>query len=89
MFVVVAVKAKQLPVAAVGRIVVMVVIFVVHRELAQPFARKFTAATSADRREQFQCPFPIALFLLFSVASGLGNDLVQSLATGWSLFGVH
>src|SRR5688500_15409213 len=46
--VVVAIQAEQLPVAAVGRIVVVVVVAVMDGALAQVLAREFPGATSAD-----------------------------------------
>ena len=48
MFDVMAVDAQELPVASVGRVVVVVVVLVVNRELAQLPARELTAAPSAD-----------------------------------------
>ena len=54
MFVVVAVDAQQLPVAAVGRIVFEIMVFVMHRQFAQIFSGKITAAFAADPREDLQ-----------------------------------
>jgi hypothetical protein len=51
MLIVVTVEAKQLPVAAVRRIVVMVVVFVMNRELAQLFAVKLASAVSTNPGE--------------------------------------
>ena len=48
MLVFVAVNAQQLPIAAVARIVVVVVILVMHRELAQPLAGEFARASRSD-----------------------------------------
>ena len=59
--VVVAVNAQQFPVAAVGRIVLVVVVLVVDRQLFQPLTGKLTSATGADMREQRQRPLPITL----------------------------
>jgi hypothetical protein len=47
MLIIVAIETKQLPVAAVCWIIVMVVVLVVNREFPQIFAAKFTATTSA------------------------------------------
>jgi len=52
--VVVAVNTQQLPVAAVGRIVSVIMVFVMDRQLAQFFAGKITAAFCADPREDLQ-----------------------------------
>ncbi len=48
-----AVNAQQLPIAAVRRIVVMVVVLVVDRQFPQAFAFKLTAAMPADPGKQF------------------------------------
>lgn len=48
MLIVMTVETEQLPVAAVRRIIVMVVVFVMDRELAQLFALKLTSAVSTD-----------------------------------------
>lgn len=47
MLAVVAVHAQEFPVAAVGRIIIMVAVFVVHRQLVQFLAGKFPAAPGA------------------------------------------
>ena len=46
--VVVAIDAEVLPVAAVGRVVVVVVVFVMHRELLQVLACERASATRTD-----------------------------------------
>jgi hypothetical protein len=46
--VVVAVEAEQLPIAAIGGIIVVVVVLVMDRDLAQLLAAKFTAAPGTD-----------------------------------------
>ena len=46
--IVVAIKAQQFPVAAVGGIVLMVVVFVMDRELAKLLALEFTTAPRTD-----------------------------------------
>jgi hypothetical protein len=51
MFIVVTVEAEQLPVAAVGRIIVMVVVLVMDRELAQFLPVEFASAVGTDPRE--------------------------------------
>ena len=51
MLVVVTIETEQLPVVAVGRIVVMVVVLVMDRKLAHPFAVKFASAVSTNPRE--------------------------------------
>ena len=48
MLIVVAIKAKQFPVAAIRRVVVVVMVFVVNGELPQVLAAKFAAAALVD-----------------------------------------
>ena len=50
MFVAAAVKAKQLPVATVGRVVVVIVVLVMNGQLTQVRARKLASAPTADPR---------------------------------------
>ena len=47
MLAIVAVHAQQFPVAAVGRIIIVVAVFVVHRQLVQFLTGKFPAAPRA------------------------------------------
>lgn len=62
MFVVVAVQAKQFPVAPVCRIVIVIVILVVDGQFAQAGTLKFTAAACADVWEHAQRAGAVALF---------------------------
>jgi hypothetical protein len=50
----VAVHAKQFPVAAVGRIIIVVAVFMVHRQLVQFLAGKFSSAPGADPRQDLE-----------------------------------
>jgi len=61
MHVIVAGEAEKFPVAAVGGVVVVVVVFVVDSEIAQVFSEEFAAAPSADVGEQRERLFPVAL----------------------------
>ena len=54
MLAVVAVQAQEFPVAAIGRIVVVVAVFVVHRQLVQFPAGKFSPAPGADPRQDLE-----------------------------------
>ncbi len=45
---VVTIETQQLPVAAIGRIVVVVVVLVMDRELTQRFAGKFASAMRTE-----------------------------------------
>jgi len=51
--IVMAVETEQLPVTPVGRIVVVVVVLVMDRELAQLLAVKFASAMRTDPRKHF------------------------------------
>ena len=53
MFVVVAIEAQQLPVAAVGGVVVVVVVAVVNGEFGDVFAGEFALAAAADPGVEF------------------------------------
>ena len=75
--VVVAVDAKQLPVAAVKRIVVVVVIAMMDRELAQILPGEFTRTPSADPRIHLQRFRTIAPLALFRLTARFGDDLLQ------------
>ena len=61
MFVVVAVEAEQLPVAAVGRVVVVVVILVMDGQLAEAPPLELAAASRTEMGKQFQRLLPISL----------------------------
>jgi len=73
---VVAVDTQQLPVAAVGGIVVVVVILVMDRELTQSLARELAPAIRTDPREHPERPLPITLQPPLSVAPGLVDELL-------------
>jgi hypothetical protein len=62
--VVVAVKAEQLPVASVRRIVVVVMVFVVDRELAQLLAVEFPSAMGAEPWKEFERVLSMGLVTL-------------------------
>lgn len=47
MLIIMAIKTKQLPITAVWRIIVMVVVLMMNRELPKIFAAKFAATTCA------------------------------------------
>lgn len=48
MLVIMAVNAQQLPIAAIGRVVVVIMVFVMDRQLAQFFPVKITPAFPAN-----------------------------------------
>jgi len=70
MFVIVAIMAQKLPVAAVPRVIVMVMVFMMNSEFPQPFSFEFTPAAAADMRKYLQGLLAIALHALFLFASG-------------------
>ena len=86
MFVVVAVEAQQLPVGAVLRVVVMVVIAVVHGQLAQALAGKLAGAAAADVRVHLQCLVAVAFF---ACALGLGENAVKLAGGGGGFVAAH
>jgi len=57
MLIVVTVEAEQLPITSVRRIVIMVVVFVMDRELAEFLSVKFSSAVGTDPRKEFERAF--------------------------------
>ena len=72
-----ALETQQFPIAAVRRIVVVVVILVMDGKLAQSFACEFTAASATDVGENLQGFVSISRQPLPSISSSLGNDLIR------------
>jgi hypothetical protein len=89
MLIVMTVNAKELPVAPIGRVVVVVVIPMVNRKLTKPFAGKFTPAARTDPWKQFERFLPVFLFPLLSAAPGIGNHLAQFAFMGLWFLGRH
>lgn len=85
MFVIVAVDAEKLPVTAVRRIVVVVMVLVVDGQLLQPFSRELTTAPGADVREQLERTHPVAGLAHLDIPAQFGQKprLSLSLLTGW------
>ena len=81
MLVVMAVDAEEFPVAAVGRVVVMIVIPVVDRQLAQFPAFEFPGTSGTDMREKFQSLFPVSGLAQLLFLAHPGNDLVVLLVS--------
>lgn len=75
--VIMAVKTQQLPIAAVGWIMVVIVIPVVDSQFVQVLAIEFTGATPANPRVKFQRLLTVILLPLLPVAAGSGDDLIQ------------
>ena len=76
-FVVVAVETQQLPVAAVGWVVVVVMILVMNGEFTQPFPAEFPTTPGADPGIHFKCLFPVGFFALAAALPGLGDYVVR------------
>src|SRR6267143_4347795 len=76
-FVVVAVQAQQLPVAAIGRVVVVIVVPVVDGQFAHVGARELAGAAPADPWVDLQRLFPVAAFALLGGTAGIGDEAVQ------------
>ena len=72
--VVVAVQAKQLPVAAVRRVVVVIVILVMDGEFPEPLPFEFAPAARANPGEQFERALAVTLHPELSLAPGFRND---------------
>lgn len=80
MFVIVAVEAEQFPVAAIGRVVVMVMVAMVHGELGQVAAVEFAPAATTDPGVHLQ-GFGAVSGLAFSLLSlGIGDDFLLFVA---------
>ena len=77
MLVVVAVDAEQFPIAAIRRIVIVIVVAMVHGQFTDIDARKFTRATPADPWIHTQRTIPITMPTLFRRTPRVGNDTVQ------------
>ena len=85
MFIVMTIPAQQLPVAAVRRVVVMIVIPVMDGQFLQPFSAEIASATATDRWEEFERFGPIGLLPVLAISQGLGNDPVP-FTVFWSFF---
>jgi hypothetical protein len=75
--VVMAIQTEQLPVAAVGWIVVVVVIAVVYGQFTQIRARKHSSTAATDPRIDLQRSLAIALHTLVGSASRFGHDPIE------------
>ena len=72
-FVVMAVQAQQLPVAAIGRVVVVIVVPVMNGQLAKVGAFELTRAATADPRIDLERLLSVTLFALCSSTACLGH----------------
>jgi hypothetical protein len=78
MLVIVAIQAEQFPVAAIGRVVVMIVVLVMDRQLAQARTGKLAATSPTNPWEQFKCLLAISGCALIAVPACLGDNTVES-----------
>ena len=83
MFGIVAIEAQQFPVTAVGRVIVVIMIAVMHRESRQIRAAEFPAAAAAYPRIQLQRLLAVRMFAQFPLAPGGGNDLIEPVFAPW------
>ena len=79
----VTVDTQQLPVIAVRRIVVVVVILVMDREFSNFSPREFSPAPGTDPRKNLERSLPIGLLPTLLVAPSLGYNLVRLLGLLW------
>src|SRR6185295_11239270 len=75
--VLVAVHAQELPVAAVGRVVVVVAVLVVHGELAQTLAAELARAAAADPRQDLERLLAVGAGALLLRFFRLGDEVVE------------
>jgi len=75
--IVVAVQTEQFPVAAVGRVVVVVVVAVVHGELLQVLPREFARTAAANPRVNLQRLFAVTQLARLPIAQGLGDHSIR------------
>lgn len=85
MFIVVTVDTQQFPVAAVRRIVIVVVILVMDREFPNPLTRKFAPAPRADPWKHLERSPAVGLLLTLSVIPGFGYDEIQPVGLSFRL----
>ena len=75
--VVVTVQTEQLPIAAIRRVVVVIVITVMNGQLTQIDACEHSSAAATDPRIDLQRALTIALSALVGGASRVGHDSIQ------------
>jgi hypothetical protein len=71
------VQAQQFPVAAIGRVVIVIVVAVMNRQLAKVGVCEFTSAATADPRIDLERLFAVALFAFFGGTAGLDHYAVE------------
>jgi len=81
--IVVTVETEQLPVASVRRIVVVVVVFMMDRELTQLFAGKFPPAVRTDPWEHFEGLIAIGSLCHVSLEEDATCDMERFYLKSW------
>ena len=77
MLIVMAVNAEIFPVAAIGRIVVVIVVFVVHGQFVQVLTSELAPASSAHPGMNLERLRPIVSLAGIAVPDGLGDNSIQ------------
>jgi hypothetical protein len=77
MFIIVTVYAQKFPIAAVGRIIVVVVISVMDCQFAKFFALELASAPRAYPGENLECPFSVTAFSFLAFASRFRRHACQ------------
>jgi hypothetical protein len=85
MLVFVAIDAEQFPVAAVQWVVVVIVIFMMHRELAQAHPGKLATAAPTNPGKQLECALAISSLALIAVPARFRHNAVEPGLVGNSL----
>ncbi len=78
-----AVETEQLPVAAVGRVVVVIVIAVVNCQLTQIRARERSSTAATGPRIDLQRSLAVALGALIGSAPRFGHDAIEPARISW------
>ena len=87
--VIVAIEAQEFPVAAVRRVVSMVVVLMMDREFAETLTFELPATASADMREERKRTFAITLLTKVAVPPRVRENLGALFEIGFLFFGCH
>ena len=77
-----AVHAEQFPVAAVRRVIIVVAVLMVHRQLVKLLAGEFPSAPGADPRQDLERSIPVKIPPPFPQLPRLGKNLLQFAGIG-------
>src|SRR5208283_5769083 len=70
-------EAQQFPIAAIRRIIVVIVVLVMDGKIAKSFTCEFTAAPGTDVGENVEGSVSIGRQPLLTIAPSLGNNPIQ------------